>query len=99
MPPATLWLAALNVAYRDGRILEVHGLPEVAPASRRLAAEGVLDLRATVQEAMEALLKSESECVPVTVRRKYVGAVTLATVQNAIGRLRTRARWSPPRRR
>lgn len=48
--------------------------------------------RSTVREALEVLLKSDAECVPVTVRRKYVGSVTLATVQHAINQLRERAK-------
>lgn len=48
--------------------------------------------RATVQEALEALLKSDAELVPVTVRRRYVGSVTLATVQYAISQLRKQAK-------
>ncbi|HIW61174.1 MAG TPA: betaine/proline/choline family ABC transporter ATP-binding protein [Candidatus Stackebrandtia excrementipullorum] len=53
---------------------------------------GTISGRSTVQEALEALLKSDAECVPVTVRRRYVGSVTLATVQHAIGRLRERSK-------
>ncbi|MGH8791055.1 MAG: betaine/proline/choline family ABC transporter ATP-binding protein [Stackebrandtia sp.] len=45
--------------------------------------------RATVQEALEALLKSECNFVPVTMRRKYVGSVRLETVQHAISQLRS----------
>ena len=55
-------------------------------------ADGSISARATVQEALEALLRSESECLPVLERRKYVGSVTLATVQYAIGQLRERAK-------
>ncbi|MGH8877338.1 MAG: ABC transporter ATP-binding protein [Stackebrandtia sp.] len=48
--------------------------------------------RSTVQEALEALLKADFTSVPVTVRRKYVGAVTLSTVQHAISQLRAQAK-------
>lgn len=52
---------------------------------------GTISGRSTVQEALEALLKSDSECVPVTMRRRYVGSVTLATVQHAINQLKRRS--------
>ncbi|ADD44815.1 ABC transporter ATP-binding protein [Stackebrandtia nassauensis] len=48
--------------------------------------------RANVQEALEALLKTDFTSVPVTVRRKYVGMVSLSTVQNAIAGLREKSK-------
>jgi len=48
--------------------------------------------RTTLQEALEALLRSDCELVPVVVKRRYQGLVTLATVQQAIATLREKAR-------
>ncbi|MEV0645298.1 ABC transporter ATP-binding protein [Phytomonospora sp. NPDC050363] len=50
--------------------------------------------RSTLQEALEALLRSDAELVPVVVKRRYRGLVTLNTVQQAIATLRERARKS-----
>ncbi|GLU47898.1 ABC transporter ATP-binding protein [Nocardiopsis ansamitocini] len=53
----------------------------------------VISGRATLQEAVEALLNAEAEVVPVVGRRRrYVGAVTLSTVQQAIAEIKERER-------
>ncbi|GIG67568.1 ABC transporter ATP-binding protein [Phytomonospora endophytica] len=48
--------------------------------------------RSTLQEALEALLRSDAELVPVVVKRRYRGLVTLNTVQQAIASLREKAK-------
>ncbi|WP_328817362.1 ABC transporter ATP-binding protein [Nonomuraea cypriaca] len=51
----------------------------------------MLGHRMTLQDALEALLNAESEIVPVVGRRRaYAGALSLATVQNAIQSIKAR---------
>ena len=48
--------------------------------------------RADLQAGLEALLGSDTDFVPVTRRREYIGLVSLNTVQSAIQQLRERAK-------
>lgn len=91
----TPWAVVLDSSKRPVRWLSKETLSEmsgpIGEASDR-DVDVTINGRATVQEALEALLKSDAECLPVTVRRNYVGTVTLATVQYAISQLRGRAK-------
>ena len=97
----TPWAVILDDAKRPVRWLSKETLAEmtgpIADAGDR-PVDITISGRSTVQEALEALLKSDAECLPVMVRRSYVGSVTLATVQHAISRLRERAKGSSGRR-
>jgi osmoprotectant transport system ATP-binding protein len=48
--------------------------------------------RADLQAGLEALLGSDTDFVPVTRRRRYIGLVSLNTVQGAIQQLREQAK-------
>ncbi len=48
--------------------------------------------RADLQAGLEALLASDTDFVPVTRRREYIGLVSLTTVQGAIQQLREQSR-------
>lgn len=52
--------------------------------------------RATVQDALESLLASDTEFVPVAERGRYRGIISLSTVQRAIVALRDTARSTAP---
>ncbi|GAA3520421.1 ABC transporter ATP-binding protein [Actinocatenispora rupis] len=52
--------------------------------------------RADLQAGLEALLGSDTDFVPVTRRRQYIGLVSLNTVQSAIQQLREQAKQAAP---
>lgn len=90
----TPWAVVLDESDRPVRWVSRDALTEVSGDIGESGDEvtATINGRSTVREALEVLLKSDAECVPVTVRRKYVGSVTLATVQHAINQLRERAK-------
>ncbi|MFC5834107.1 ABC transporter ATP-binding protein [Nonomuraea insulae] len=54
---------------------------------------GAIGHRMTLQDALEALLNADTDVVPVVGRRQaYAGALSLATVQNAIASIKSRER-------
>jgi osmoprotectant transport system ATP-binding protein len=75
------WASRDELAALDGKVGQAGG-----------KVQATISGRSTVHEALEALLKADTDSIPVTVRRRYVGSVTLATVQHAIDQLRSRAR-------
>jgi osmoprotectant transport system ATP-binding protein len=81
------WITAETLAEIDGPIGD-HSNADNGDHNAQITISG----RSTVQEALEALLKADQNVVPVTVRRRYVGSVTLNVVQNAINQLRDKAK-------
>jgi osmoprotectant transport system ATP-binding protein len=75
------WAVAEDLAGKDGPVSR-YGTPITDTISGR----------ADLRTGLEALLASDTDFVPVTRRREYVGLVTLNTVQSAIQQLRQRAR-------
>ncbi|GAA3736460.1 osmoprotectant transport system ATP-binding protein [Spinactinospora alkalitolerans] len=63
------------------------------PSGEEDRIDTVISGRSTLQEAVEALINADQEVVPVVGRRRrYVGAVTLSTVQQAISEVKERER-------
>ncbi len=76
-----LWATVEDLAGRSGPVAD-HGTPITTTISGR----------ADLQAGLEALLASDTDFVPVTRRREYIGLVSLNTVQSAIQQLREQAR-------
>nr|WP_225878844.1 betaine/proline/choline family ABC transporter ATP-binding protein [Spongiactinospora rosea] len=77
------WVTTAALAGAEGTAGEVEGEP----------AEVLIGGRTTLQEALEALLNTDNDVVPVVGRRQvYAGAVSLGTVQQAIQAIKSRER-------
>ncbi|MGW0804785.1 ABC transporter ATP-binding protein [Nonomuraea sp. NPDC002799] len=82
------WVSADDLAGRDGPV-----------GTAGTLVGDTIGHRATLQDALEKLLNAEHDIVPVVGRRQaYTGALSLATVQNAIQSIKIRERERRVRR-